>query len=100
MLVPIVFSRRSKFARYHANQGLLLLIVEIIVSIIIKAAQIALYPMFATLGGNTDAFMFVIMCFFIPVALVFGALLVTGLTNAENGLYEPLPFIGGIKILR
>lgn len=92
VLVPILAARESRFARYHANQGLVLLIACIaysivygIVSSIILAISWRLYFITSIIG---------------IVGIVFLVLAVIGIINASKGEMKLLPVIGGISILK
>ena len=83
--LPLVLRPDSKFARFHANQGLVLLIV----GVALGAAK------GVTLG--------------VPIVTdIFGALLgliqfgyfLYGFVNTLNGKAKELPFIGGITLIR
>ena len=92
VLVPIFAAKDSKFARFHANQGLVLFLAEIafyivltIVSAIILAISWKLY--------------FIIT---IPslVWIVFLVLAIIGIINAANGKAKELPVIGKFTLLK
>lgn len=92
VLIPIFAAKDSPFARYHANQGLLLCIAAIIygvtysiLSSIILAISWRLYFLVSILG---------------LVGIVFAVLCVIGIINAMNGKAKELPFIGKYKILK
>ncbi|WP_455667449.1 zinc-ribbon domain-containing protein [Phocaeicola sp.] len=92
VLIPIFAAKDSPFARYHANQGLLLCISAIvygvaysILSSIILAISWRLYFLVSILG---------------LVGIVFAVLCVIGIINAMNGKAKELPFIGKYKILK
>lgn len=86
-IVPLVAAPQSKFARYHANQGIVLFLATVI----------------GTVGSSILA-MTPIGCFVFPVpfALAIGAiaLSVIGILNAANGQYKPLPGIGHFQLLK
>ncbi len=90
VLIPIFAAPNSRFARYHANQGLVLLITEVVWIIIQSILSTILYAIH--LG-----FISVILGL---VNLVFLVLLVIGITNAVSGKAKELPFIGKIRILK
>ena len=73
-LVPLFAAPQSKFARYHANQGLLLFIVSIICGII------------PILGWLLEIATFILM--------------IIGILNAANGKAKELPIIGKIRLLK
>lgn len=92
VLVPIFAAKESPFARYHANQGLVLLIACIaysivygIVSSIILAISWRLYFIITIVG---------------LVSIVFLVLAVIGIINANKGEMKPLPVIGNIILLK
>lgn len=81
--IPLLVAKDSKFAMYHANQGLLLFLTVIAVNII----------------GGVIPFLgwFVIL----PLGMVFSIVLwLMGIINAAQGKMKPLPLIGGISILK
>lgn len=79
-LIPYFTRRASPFVSFHSNQGLVLLLFELI-------GGIALHVPF--LGWLIGAFcgIFAFICF------------VLGIINVSNGEMKPLPLIGGISIL-
>lgn len=79
VLIPIFAAKGSKFARFHANQGLILLILEIV--IYAACRFVGLY----TLMGLLDLVVFIF-------ALI-------GIINAAKGEAKPLPLIGKIRII-
>ena len=87
-LLQMLFAQESPYAKYHANQGLVLFLTEIAVSII-------------TFAGLLIPFIGIIF-YLIHVAfyLVFLVLMVIGIINAAAGKCVPLPVIGGIKLLK
>lgn len=79
-LIPLLAAPNSKFARYHANQGLVLFILEAITSVI------SIIPFGWIIGG---------------ILGIFGLVLtIIGIVNAANGQAKQLPLIGGITILK
>lgn len=76
-LVPLLAAKESKFARFHANQGLILFIVEIIVGILSFIPIIGLLLWIATI-----------------------VLAILGIVNAANGKAKELPLIGKFKLLK
>ncbi len=90
--IPMFAAKDSKFARFHANQGLTLFIAcvawSIVYSIlnwIILAISWRLYFISSIIG----------LC-----SLVFLVLAVLGIINAVNGRAKELPVIGKFKILK
>ena len=90
--IPMFAAKDSKFARFHANQGLVLIIACIawsiayaILNVIILAISWRLYFISSIIG---------------LVSLVFLVLCVIGILNAANGKAKELPVIGKFKILK
>lgn len=88
VLIPILGAKNSKFARFHANQGLVLAIAEIIAFFILGILR--KLPLigwvFGLFGGLLE--------------LVCLAMAIIGIANALNGKAKELPFVGKFKILQ
>lgn len=89
-IIPIIASNNSNFAKFHANQGLVLFLVELAYSLASSIVKTVFYAM----GVG-----------FIPtllnlVNLLFFVLVVIGIINAASGKAKELPVIGQIKILK
>lgn len=88
VLIPIFAAKDSKFARFHANQGLVLAIVEFIC--------------FGILSWFT--WIPVLGWIFIAIEGILGIVcliyMVLGIVNAAGGKAKELPLIGGFKILK
>jgi len=93
VLVPIFAAKESPFARFHANQGLVLLI-----------AYIAAYIAIAILGAILAivSYTLLLLVTFLYAAIGIGILVfaIIGIINAVNGVMKELPLIGNIKILK
>lgn len=92
VLVPIFAAKQSKFARFHANQGLVLAIAETACGIaagVLGAILIAISWRLAFLARLLNL-----------VYVPFGILTVLGIVNAATGKTKELPFIGKYKILK
>jgi len=80
-IVPLLVAPKSKFAKFHANQGAVLFIAE---------AALGFVWLIPVLGwavgffGGIASFVFAIM----------------GILNAANGKMEKLPLIGDIEIIK
>lgn len=91
-LIPILAAKESPFAKYHANQGLVLFLLEIIIWITLFVVNIILAMMPGFLGFLSVVFG---LLYLVPLVL-----LILGVINAAAGKCVPLPLIGGIKLLR
>lgn len=81
-LIPLLAAKDSKFAMYHANQGLVLFLVGLAVNVV---------------GGIVP---FIGWFVILPFGNLFVVVLVIlGIINAAKGEAKPLPLIGGIKLL-
>ncbi|MCL1791220.1 MAG: hypothetical protein FWG40_07675 [Peptococcaceae bacterium] len=87
-IVPLAAAPQSPFAKFHANQGLILFIVEISLSILS-----VIFSWIPILG-----FIVSILCFFGAIGCLILAIL--GIVNAANGKTEPLPLIGGFTLIK
>lgn len=80
--VPLLAAPKSKFAMYHANQGLVLLLTVIAANLVLW-----LLPLIGLL--------------LVPLAnLGLLVLFIMGILNTVNGWMKPLPFIGGLSLIR
>lgn len=88
VLIPLLAAPKSKFARYHSNQGLILLIIEVLCSAIFTPLGFIPYVgiVFSIIGGL--------------VGLVCLVLLILGIVNAAQGKAKTLPLIGKFNILK
>jgi len=93
VLIPFFTAKESPFARFHANQGLVLAIAEIAYGIVISILGVV----FLAMSWRLAAIMSTI---FGIVWLAFLGLAILGIINAANGKTAPLPVIGKITILK
>ncbi len=92
VLIPIFGAKNSKFARYHSNQGLVLLLAEIAYSIVASILSSILLAISWRL--------YFLSSIFSLVSLIFLVLAVIGIINAANGKAKELPMIGKFKLLK
>lgn len=90
VLVPILAAKDSPYARFHANQGLVLFIVEI-------AWSVVYFVLALILGLVGLGFIASILGL---VNIVFLVLMILGIVNACKGTATKLPVIGEITILK
>ncbi len=81
--VPLLAAKESKFAMFHANQSLLLVLTAIGVSVVSTVVPVIGWLIIGPLGS-----------------LAVLVLWVTGLINAAQGQMKPLPLIGKFEILK
>lgn len=84
-LVPLLAAPNSKYARFHANQGLVLFILDAIVSVV----------------SGVSSFIPVVKAI-VPgiLSVLILVLLIMGVINAGSGKAKELPVIGKIRILK
>lgn len=92
VLVPIFAAKDSKFARFHANQGLVLCIAAIAYSILYGILSTVIYAISWRLG-------FIVSIIGL-VSILFTVLCIIGIINAASGKAKELPLIGKFKILK
>jgi uncharacterized membrane protein len=93
VLVPILAAKESKFARFHANQGLVLFIAEV-AWVIIYYVLLTLFGMIA--GGLALMWIFIGSLVWIG----FAVFAIIGIIYAAQGNTKPLPLFGKFKILK
>ncbi len=105
VFIPMFVKKDSKFARFHANQGLTLFIADVaygIVQSILMAILRAIFPWnwsYGYLGGRGlvfDALSTILSLVWIVIVI----LAVIGIINAANGRAKELPVIGRFKFLK
>lgn len=80
VVIPLAMARSSRFAMFHANQGLLLLLAWIACWLLWQIPLIGWLALF----GN----LFLLL------------LMVVGIITAARGTMKPLPVIGGITLVK
>ena len=78
--LPLVVNKESAFGRFHANQGLLLLIVGVISSFLY------IIPILGWIAGGI-------------MGIVCLVLMIMGIVNTLNGKAKELPVIGKFRLL-
>lgn len=92
-LIPLFAAKESPFARYHTNQGLVLVIGAIIYGVLFSILSSILFAVSWRLG-------LIFTTIFGLVGWIFTILAIIGIIHACKGEMKPLPIIGGIKILK
>lgn len=79
-IVPFLTKKESKFAQFHAKQGLVLFVAEVVISVVVQVIAVL------TLGVGVVLF---------PL-LALGSLILSimGILNAWNGKMQDLPVVG------
>ncbi|TXI90491.1 MAG: hypothetical protein E6Q36_01370 [Chryseobacterium sp.] len=92
VLVPLLAAKDSKFAQYHAKQGITLFAAEIVLMVLYWVAGFA--------AVFTGGFGFILFPLLGLVWLGLVVLSIIGIINAVNGEEKPLPIIGGIQLMK
>ena len=91
VLIPLLAGNKSPYVRFHANQGLVLAIVEIVWGVVSAILSRILDSMFWPLT---------LISSLLPlVNILFGILAILGIVNAVSGKAKELPVIGRIRLL-
>ncbi|MBQ4599384.1 MAG: zinc ribbon domain-containing protein [Clostridia bacterium] len=98
VLVPILAAKESKYARYHANQGLVLFIANIVVSVVMGIVGF-IVGFIAGFTGLTFLATLVTIISWLLSAVIF-VLAILGIVNAATGKAKELPVIGKFKLLK
>lgn len=93
VIVPILAAKDSKFAKFHANQGLVLCICSIVLWVSFTILTILFYKVAFFFG-------FLINLLWYVVGLGILVLAILGIINAAKGEAKELPLIGKYQILK
>ena len=93
VLIPILAAKESPFARFHSNQGLILLIVAIVLAIAVNIVNAILVHISYTLFFLTGLLSLVVWVGCLILVII-------GIMNAAKGEMKELPIIGKYKILK
>ncbi len=94
VLIPIFAAKESPFARFHANQGLVLLVAGILVGM----ATSLVGMLFGLIHIDVLTVLWNIVSWLIRVAMF--ALMILGIVNAASGKAKELPLVGNFRILK
>lgn len=92
VLVPVFAAKESKYARFHANQGLALFICETGYSVVYGIVRNVLNAVSYHLNFIASILSLVYVAFFV--------LWIIGVVNAASGKAKKLPVIGDYQILK
>ena len=87
VIIPIAAGGKSKFVKYHANQGLINLLFAIVIGV--SSFILAFMPFLNMLMA------ILWLVYFIPTIFA-----ILGIINVINGEEKPLPVIGGFTLLK
>lgn len=92
--IPMIVMNESKFARFHANQILLLLIPEVAVTVIGTVLSTMLIASFSF--GLASLISFIMLAF----SIVIGVVAIINMIAAFRGEAKRVPLIGHITIIK
>lgn len=108
--LPLAANSNSRYGRFHANQGLLTLILSLALGIVTWILQLIIGAIFRTeityLGIGTGIYttsgfgMFLSGLFGFILAIPSLACIVIGIINAANGRAKELPIIGKFRLIK
>ena len=93
VLIPILAAPNSKFAKFHSNQGLTLLIVNVILSIALSIVKNIMEAIADPLGK-----IFLVINWAVGILII--VLAIIGIVNAVQGKAKELPIIGKIRLIK
>jgi uncharacterized membrane protein len=98
VFVPLLAAKNSKFARYHSNQGFILLIF-CMGWVIIHRVLMAIFRVIFLNGTHWRIYSLIDTVLSL-IYVVFTILAVIGIINVFNGRAKELPVIGKYKLLK
>lgn len=100
VLIPIFAAKESKFARFHANNGLILSIIELVIVFLRRIIR-WIFPL-KWHGSHYNRFFLYypvnIILWIAGIAVVI--LMIIGIIHALKGNKKDLPVVGNIKIIK
>lgn len=92
VIVTLLIAPNSKFARYHANQGVCLLICEVVFGIA-RGILVGIFGFIPLIGAIVSG----VLSLF---GLAFLILSILGIANAAKGEAKELPFVGQFNLIK
>lgn len=93
VIIPILAAKDSKFAKFHANQGLVLCICSIVLWVALSIISTLVYKFAFFLGMIISLLSFLVYIGIFVLAIL-------GIVNAAKGEAKELPLIGKYQILK
>ena len=92
-IIPLIAAPQSKFAKFHANQGLILFLFEVVISCvggIVSSIAFMVWELLGTLVAGVLSIVGIITFIF----------MIIGIINAAQGKAKELPIIGGFRFIK
>ncbi len=99
VLIPIFAAKESKFARFHANQGLVLWIAALILGVVVGVIN-GILTAVLVLVGLLEIASLISSLISSAVGIVSLVFAIIGIVNSVTGKAKELPVIGKIKLLK
>lgn len=101
-LVPLFAAPNSKFAQFHANQGILSTLVFLGLGVVNTVIDLIIGGIFGIIGIGFLSVLGGIFCWLLGIAstAAFVFLAVTGIINVCNKQAKDLPLVGAFRILK
>ena len=93
VLIPIFTAKDDLYTRFHANQGLVIFIINILINGISQSTANMVSEMSFVPALIVSGLLGLLGIFFFVLNII-------GIINAATGKMKPLPLIGGIKLLK
>ena len=93
VLIPILAAKNNRFARFHANQGAVLFIINVVYNIAVRIVVTILGLISLKLAALISTLLGLVSWVFVILAIL-------GIVNVVQGKAKELPVIGGIKIIK
>lgn len=100
VFIPIISAPKSKYARFHANQGLSLLILDVIYWVIYTISDNIKITQRSSWGFTYKTTPWYISTLVGVISIFILVLFIMGIVNAATGKVKKLPLIGNFKILK
>ena len=102
-MLPLVFAPKSKFARFHANQALLVFLCGAALLVAAMALKVVNFIVGTHLTFVADI-LNIVSCLAYAILVIFGigvaALALMGIINASNGEKNELPVVGKVTLIK
>lgn len=100
VFIPIISAPKSKYARFHANQGLCLLILDAIYYVINTLSGFIKVTQRSSWGFTYKVTPWYVSILVLAIGVFVSVLAIIGIVNAATGKAKKLPLIGNFKILK
>ncbi len=92
-IIPLIAAPQSKFAKFHANQGLILFLFEVVISCVGGIVSSIAFMVWEFLGTLVAGVLSI-------VGIVTFIFMIIGIINAAQGKAKELPIIGGFRFIK